>query len=186
MLPINIQLLAEGQDPSEQNPTIENQKQPGKVFTEDYVSALRGESAGYRTKAKSYEIALRSILGVKDGEELGDIDSRLSAYQKDQTAKETAALEAANTRLISAEIRNLEGFNIPLLERLIDRTKISVNDQGQVLGLKEAAEELSKQFPEVKKIPPRFSNGSTRLTETTDKKSQANAAIRSAFGHRKD
>ena len=33
----------------------------GKTFSEDYVSSLRNESAGYRNAAKTYETALRKV-----------------------------------------------------------------------------------------------------------------------------
>lgn len=77
--PMNLQLFAEpaGGDPA---PTSEPAPTARKIYTEDYVSALRGESANYRTRAKSYEGALRTVLGLKDGEELGDLNARLSAY----------------------------------------------------------------------------------------------------------
>ena len=50
--PMNLQLFAEPGDPV---PTSESTPAAGKTYSEDYVTALRGESANYRTRAKSYE-----------------------------------------------------------------------------------------------------------------------------------
>jgi len=115
------------------------------TYSSDYVSALRNESAGYRTRARAAEKAekaAREAFGLKPGEEIGDISARLAAH-------EAKALEKANARLITAEIKGLQGYNTALLERLIDRGSIKVGDDGTVTGAKEAAEAAAKQFPEV-------------------------------------
>ena len=126
--PMNLQLFAEPGDPV---PTSEPTPAAGKTYSEDYVTALRGESANYRTRAKSYEGALRTVLGLKDGEELGDLNARLSAYQQNQTKQQSAALEAANKRLIGAEMRTLEGYDHKLLEKLIDLSNVKVSSIGR-------------------------------------------------------
>ena len=51
------------------------------TFSAEYVSALRSESKGYRLAAKANEQALRTLLGVADSEELGDLNARISAFQ---------------------------------------------------------------------------------------------------------
>lgn len=177
--PMNLQLFAEPGDPApatEPTPT-------GKTYSEDYVSALRGESANYRTRAKAYEGTLRTMFGLKDGEELGDLNARLSAYQQNQTKQQSTALEAANKRLIGAEMRTLEGYDHKLLEKLIDLSGVKVAEDGTVEGLKEAAEAAAKDFPAVRKTPPPFSRGTKGPTENTEnKKDRANAALRAAFG----
>lgn len=178
--PMNLQLFAE---PTE--PKAEPAREPaaGKTYTEDYVSALRGESASYRTRAKAYEGALRTVFGLKDGEELGDLNARLDAYQQNQTKQQTAALETANKRLIGAEIRTLEGYDHKLLEKLIDLSGIKVAEDGTVTGLKEAAEAVAKDFPAVLKTPPQFSRGTKGPSEDMNSaKDRANAALRAVFG----
>lgn len=180
--PMNLQLFAEpaGGDP---DPAKNTPPAAGKTYSEDYVTALRGESAGYRTRAKSYEGALRTVLGLKDGEELGDLNARLSAYQQNQTKQQSAALEAANKRLIGAEIRTLEGYDHKLLEKLIDLSNVKVSEDGTVTGLKEAAEAAARDFPAVRKTPPQFSRGTKGPTQNMDNgKDRANAALRAAFG----
>ena len=121
--------------------------QEPQTYSNDYVSALRRESAGYRTRATAAEKAARDAFGLKPDEELGDLAARLAA-------REAKALEKANTRLITAEIRSLSGYDTPLLERLIDRGGITVNDDGTVKGVKEAAEAVAKQFAAVVKAAP--------------------------------
>lgn len=178
--PMNLQLFAE---PGDSVPTSEPALAAGKTYSEDYVYALRGESANYRTRAKSYEGALRTVLGLKDGEELGDLNARLSAYQQNQTKQQSAALEAANKRLIGAEMRTLEGYDHKLLEKLIDLSNVKVSEDGTVTGLKEAAEAAAKDFPAVRKTPPQFSRSTKGPTQNMDnRKDRANAALRAVFG----
>ena len=117
------------------------------TFSKDYVDTLRSESAGYRTRAKTAEAtvkAAREAFGLKPDEDIGDLAARL-------TAREAQALEKANARLIAAEIKALAGYDTALLERLIDRKAIKVDDNGKVSGVKEAAEAVAKQFPAVAK-----------------------------------
>ena len=165
--PMNLQLFAEPNN-GDQDPVKDTPLATGKTYSEDYVSALRGESANYRTRAKSYEGALRTVLGLKDGEE---------------AKQQSAALEAANKRLIGAEMRTLEGYDHKLLEKLIDLSNVKVSEDGTVTGLKEAAEAAAKDFPAVRKTPPQFSRSTKGPTQNMDNgKDRANAALRAVFG----
>lgn len=148
MLKPNIQLFAEPADPAPAEPN--NPAPAGKVFTEDYVSGLRRESAGYRTTAKTYESTLRTMLGLKDGEEMGDLNARVTAFQQAQQKQIDDTITAANQRLISAEMKALQGYDHKLLAKVIDLSKVKVDDQGNVTGVKEAAEAAAKEFPAVK------------------------------------
>ena len=136
--PMNLQLFAEPGDPV---PTSESTPAAGKTYSEDYVTALRGESANYRTRAKSYEGALRTVLGLKDGEELGDLNARLSAYQQNQTKAAVRRPGGGKQSACSPrQSRTLEGYDHKLLEKLIDLSNVKVSEDGTVTGLKEAAE----------------------------------------------
>lgn len=146
----NIQLFAEPVDPAPAEPVNQSSTPTGKTFSEEYVSALRGESANYRTKAKTYEAVLRKALGLKDGEELGDLDGRLTTYQQVQQKQLNDALTVANQRLIGAELKAMEGYDHKLLSKVIDLSKVTVDDKGEVTGLKEAVEAAVKEFPAVK------------------------------------
>ena len=117
MLLPNIQLFA---DPGDGNtPPTEPAAPPappaappaGKIYSEDYVNTLKGESIDNRKKAKALEGHLRDLLGVAEGEELGDTATRIKAYKEQSETSlktaETSALEKANARLIQAEINTI-------------------------------------------------------------------------------
>lgn len=186
MLKPYIQLFAEPADggaPAEPaEPTT-----GGKTYSQDYVSTLRNESKNYRIRATASENALRSLFGLKEGEELGDLNARMTAYRQAQKQAQNDALEKVNGRLISSAINTMDGYDTKLLAKLIDRSKITVADDGTVSGLKEAAEAAAAEYPSVKlSSVPRFSRGTPGATETGDRKDQANNAIRSVFGRKKD
>jgi len=137
--------MAEEQTPNT-NPTppaAPPAQDDGKTYTSDYVKSLREESKGYRLRATSTEKAVRTALGLKDDEELGDIAQRISA-------KEAATLKSANDRLVAAEMKALEGYDYKLLEKVIDLSGVKIDDKGNVTGVKEAAEAAAKEFPAVK------------------------------------
>jgi hypothetical protein len=129
--------------PAETEPAPQEQH----TFSKDYVEALRKEAAGYRTRAHNAEKAAkaaREAFGLKPEDDIGEISAMLAA-------REAKALEKANDRLISAEIRAISGYDTALLERLINKSGVKVGDDGTVTGVKEAAEEVAKTFPAVKK-----------------------------------
>lgn len=78
------------------NPQSATQPQPqGKVFTAEYVQALRDEAAGYRTRAKALEAAIRGALGLAEGADLPqDLNAALAGLR---TAAQQAAAEELNT-----------------------------------------------------------------------------------------
>lgn len=150
MLKIHIQLFAEPEGGAPAEPAAN--PEGAKTFSEDYVKALRGESAGYRTRAKAAENALREVFGLSEAEALGDLSARLSNYRAAQNRAQNEAVQKANDRLVGAAIRSLDGYDTKLLEKLIDRSKITVGDDGAVNGLKEAAEAVAAEYPAVKKV----------------------------------
>ena len=132
-------------------PEAEPAQQAQNTFTSEYVSALRNESKGYRLAAKANEQALRTLLGVKENEELGDVNSRIAAFQQNAANQQQQVVETANLRLIQAEIKALEGYDSKLLEKLMDFSKVAVDAEGNVTGLKEAVEAVAEEFPAVRK-----------------------------------
>jgi hypothetical protein len=120
----------------------------GKTFSEEYVVTLREENKQFRLNSKANETHLRTLLGVKDGDITAE---QITAFQTSQSKLVTEAMSKANDRLVSAEIRSLEGYNHKLLEKLIDRSKVTIDDKGEIVGLKEAAEAIALEFPDVKK-----------------------------------
>lgn len=183
MLKIHIQLFAESEGGAPAEPAAN--PEGAKTFSEDYVKALRGESAGYRTRAKAAENALREVFGLGEAEALGDLSARLSNYRAAQNRAQSEAVQKANDRLVGAAIRSLDGYDTKLLEKLIDRSKITVGDDGAVNGIKEAAEAVAAEYPAVKKTGvPKFSRSTPGVKLEGDKKQQANNALRSVFGRK--
>lgn len=157
----NIQLFAEGDsEPGNAPPAPAADPAPapgGKVFSEDYVRTLRNESAGHRTAAKKYEAALKTVFGLDANAELGDdLEGHINALNQKNEAAQQNALKKANDRLIAAEIRNLDGYDHKLLLKVIDLSKVTVDDNGEVKGLSEAIKAAETEYPAVKKTetPP--------------------------------
>lgn len=152
----NIQFFAEG-DPPPADPAPAPAADPapapgGKVFSEDYVRTLRNESTGHRTAAKKYEAALKTVFGIDAGAELGDdLEGHINALNQKNEAAQQKALEKANNRLIAAELHTRTGYDHKLLEKVIDLTKVTVDDNGEVKGLDEAIKAAETEYPAVKK-----------------------------------
>lgn len=166
-LPINIQLFAEGDPAPTPSPDPAPAADPapvpgGKVFSEDYVRTLRNESAGHRTTAKKYEAALKTVFGIDADAELGDdLEGHINALNQRNEAAQQNALKKANTRLIVAELHSRDGYDHKLLEKVIDLSKVTVDDDGEVKGLDEAIKAAEAEFPAVKKsnVPPPYAGG---------------------------
>lgn len=167
-LPINVQLFAADGDPAPDpaptpTPAAEPAPAPGgKVFSEDYVRTLRDESAGHRVTAKKYEAALKTVFGIDADAELGDdLDGHINALNQRNEAAQQNALQKANNRLIAAELRTRDGYDHKLLEKVIDLSKVTVDDNGEVKGLDEAIKAAETEFPAVKKTdtPPHYAGG---------------------------
>lgn len=127
------------QEPTTQSEPNQNpQTEP--VGTED-----NAELKALKTANSTYEKTLKSILGVADDEELGDIAQRVEAYNNSMQAKITAV----NEKIISAELRAMQGYDTKLLAKVIDRSGITVADDGTVTGLQEAVEAAAKEYPAV-------------------------------------
>lgn len=102
-------------------------------------------SSAAATQIEQYEKSIRKFLHLQDGEEIGDLDARLSAY----AAQQDKAIKAANDNLITASIYQLQGYNTKLLAKLIDRSGITVSPDGTVAGLTEAVKAVAAEFPAV-------------------------------------
>lgn len=96
-------------------------------------------------KLSTYETALRKIFKLADGEELGDIDGKLTELE----AEHEKLISATKDKLITASLNALDGYNTKLLARLIDKSKITVDDNGNITGLEEAVKAVSDEFPAV-------------------------------------
>lgn len=148
-----------------------------KTFSEDYVKAIREEAKENRLSKKAVESKLKKILGLKDEDDISD--EKIAAFQTNQQTQLTAALQKANDRLLQAEIRGLDGYEPKLVERLLDKSKVKIADDGTVTGLAAAVEALAIEFPQVKKVvgaggganPPPSGNGKEELEDAALRKS---------------
>lgn len=124
-------------------------EQGGKVFSEEYVQSLREEAKSHRLIKKQREAQLRTVLGLKDDEEV--TEAAIAAYKQTTEAQIQSAQAKANDRLILAAIRSMTEYDTKLLERLVDKSKLTITDNGDVEGLNEAIEALLTEFPQIKK-----------------------------------
>ncbi|MGF9714985.1 hypothetical protein [Paenibacillus naphthalenovorans] len=146
------------------------QKPEGKVWTDEYVSGLRAEAKEHRLQKKQYEGHLRTLLELNADDEISE--SHIAAFKQNQQKAISDALAKANARLISAEIKSLDGYDAKLVDRLLDRSKLTIEDDGTVKGLVEAVTELEKEFPQIKVtsssgsgVNPGAQGGRTELQE---------------------
>lgn len=142
-------------DTGTEAPATQTTKPVQDTFSREYVEALRGESKGTRLELKAakdsekgYIAKLRAIIGLNENDEVND--AAIAAYQTKLQQDSTNAISTANNRLILAEIKNLQGYDIPLLSELLDKSKIKITDDGTVTGLTEAVEALATKFPSIK------------------------------------
>jgi len=162
---IDLQLFGEGENPNpnpnpagggsgsggNNNPNLPPSPAAGKTFTEEYVGALRNESAGYRTQLRAAEKAVRDFLGLKSEDKLDDVSQALTAHRTaSQQALEKATI-GAKQFLVRAEVKVL-AKDLGIVDSdaamlLADLSKVQVADDGKVTGVKEALEALVKAKP---------------------------------------
>lgn len=123
-----------------------------RLFSEDYVKALRSEAAENRVKAKNFEKKLKTVLGIKEDEVVEDWDTVITSYQTNLQKTQQEQLEKVKELLFQAELKKYEGqYNMKLVNKLLDKSKVTVDDSGNISGLQEALKDLEKEFPEIVK-----------------------------------
>lgn len=134
------------------NANNNNNDNTERVFSEDYVKALRSEAAENRVKTKNLEKRLKNVLGIKEDEVIEDWDTLITTYQTNLQKAQQEQLGKAKELLFQAELKKLENqYNLKLVNKLLDKSKITVDDNGNISGLQEALKELEKEFPEIVK-----------------------------------
>lgn len=98
------------------------------------------------TNEKAYGDALRKLLGLSAEDELTDLDGKIGAIEQ----RHAAMIAKARDQVISAELKALSGYDTKLLDRLLDRSKITFDDSGKVSGVEEAVKLVEAEFPAVK------------------------------------
>lgn len=132
-----------------QTPQTPPQAPQGKVWTDEYVQGLREEAKTNRLAKKNLEAKIKTLIGLKDDEDIDD--AKITTFQANLTKAQSEAIAKANARLLTAEIKQLEGYDSKLIERLLDKSKVVITEDGEVTGLKEAVEALEAEFPLIKK-----------------------------------
>lgn len=140
---------------TEQNITAEVKTPEPKLFSEDYVKTIREEAKENRLARKAAEeerdrlaLKFKDIIGLNPEDALKD--ESITLYKENLAKNMNAALEKANERLLQAEIKSLDGYDVKLVSRLLDRSKVTIEEDGTIKGLKEAIEALEAEFPAIK------------------------------------
>ena len=141
---------------TEQNVTTEVKAPEPKLFSEDYVKTIREEAKENRLARKAAEeerdnlaLKFKDVIGLKPEDPLKD--ESITLYKENLTKNMNTALEKANERLLQAEIKSLDGYDVKLVSRLLDRSKVTIEEDGTVKGLKEAITALEEEFPQIRK-----------------------------------
>jgi len=141
---------------TEQNLTPEVKAPEPKLFSEDYVKTIREEAKENRLARKAAEeerdnlaLKFKEVIGLKPEDPLKD--ESITLYKENLTKNMNTALEKANERLLQAEIKSLDGYDVKLVSRLLDRSKVTIEEDGTVKGLKEAITALEEEFPQIRK-----------------------------------
>lgn len=138
------------------------------VFSREYVQTLRGENKGLRLDLKAVksekvdlENKFKKLIGLKEDEILDDskvntyLESRKveleNAKKELEDFKASIESEKKETKFKSA-IGSLvdKGWDAKLLERLVDRSALTMDEEGVPTNLLEVAEGLAKEFPALK------------------------------------
>ncbi len=162
----------------------------GKTFSEEYVKSIREEARDSRIARQTAEKEIKAVkdkfkklIGLKDDEEIDD--SKLTAYQSAQEQKISSAMQKANDRLIQAEIKSLDGYDTKLVDRLLDKSKLSISDDGTVTGLKEAIDALAVEFPLIK-AQPKSGGANPPPADIRTAKDEYEEALKLAYANPRD
>jgi hypothetical protein len=163
-----------------------------RTYSQEYVSDLRAENADHRTKAKeakekaelAEKRAIEAETKLKDADKVATINVLtklgLSPDEKkgidelinDCVAHFNGIQTRSNNRLISAELNKvcteLNIVDSEAASKLIDMSKVKINDKDEVEGIKPLLEQLIKDKPYLVgahkgtgKVPPNSSNTTT-------------------------
>lgn len=115
--------------------------------TDKEVSEIDNGLSAEETKNKLsiYENVLRDLLGLQQNESLDNLDEQIKSY-KDNLAVKSKQL---NEKLITAELKGLQGYDTKLLAKVLDYSDVKVADDGTVTGLQEAVAIAEKEYPAV-------------------------------------
>ena len=141
---------------TEQNLTPEAKAPEPKLFSEDYVKTIREEAKENRLARKAAEqqyeaitLKVKELIGLKPEDQLKE--EHFATYKQKIESEKAEMLTKANEKLLQAEIKSLDGYDVKLVSRLLDRSKVTIEEDGTVKGLKEAITALEEEFPQIRK-----------------------------------
>ena len=141
---------------TEQNVTTEVKAPEPKLFSEDYVKTIREEAKENRLARKAAEqqyeaitLKVKELIGLKPEDQLKE--EHFATYKQKIESEKAEMLTKANEKLLQAEIKSLDGYDVKLVSRLLDRSKVTIEEDGTVKGLKEAITALEEEFPQIRK-----------------------------------
>lgn len=123
----------------------ETKTEPVQAETSTEPTAEPTQSIQSDSQTKIYETALRKVLGLKDDEELGDIDKRIA----DLNQRNADIIQNAKNSIISSAIKALPGYDTKLLNKVIDLSSVEVDEKGNITGLDEAVKTAETEYPAV-------------------------------------
>jgi hypothetical protein len=146
----------DGQKPPEGQKPAEGQKPPEtkseEKFDKEYVDKLRRENAESKKNAKDLADKLAKIDEdrLKEEGKWKELAEKALKDKMDTESATDAKIRAFNDRLANAELRRLaseKGIIDPDLLSLADRTGLSVNDDGDVVGAEAVINKLIETKP---------------------------------------
>lgn len=141
---------------------IKHENTTQKTYTEEYVNALKEENQNYvhslreeaknwRLNTRKYETKLKEVLGLNPNADLENVDDLITNFKTNQSKTIEQALNKSKELMLKAEIKALSNnYNTKLLDRLLDKSKISIDDDGKVVGLDDVLKEIETEFPEIR------------------------------------
>lgn len=130
---------------NEKEPTIQTETEPVQAGTTAEPSTKPTQAVQADSQTKIYETALRKVLGLKDDEEFGDIDKRIT----DLNQRNADIVQNAKNSIISSAIKALQGYDTKLLSKVIDLSGVEVDENGSITGLDEAVKTAETEYPAV-------------------------------------
>ena len=109
-LPQNTDINNQNQNLNDNNNTntntnTNNNNTEPRLFSEDYVKALRSEAAENRVRAKNFEKKLKTVLNIKEDEAVEDWDTVITSYQTNLQKTQQEQLEKVKELLFQAELK---------------------------------------------------------------------------------
>lgn len=132
---------ADKSETKEAKETADNKK-TGDSFSSEYVKELRDEAKQHRLKAKEAE------------DKLADAQKKLEDVGKQSVDKVNKLHGTFEKRVINSEMRALaaqEGLQEKFF-KMLDLSAVKMNDDGEIIGLKESMDGLRKNCPEIFKV----------------------------------